>query len=104
MSTTENIERGIAYLDSIDPEWRSRVDLDTLDMAQEQHDVLAQVTGLSFYDAVTAALLSSADSWSDVQLRWAVEHGFALPYIPDEFENRRAWHDLNKAWRAEVQR
>jgi hypothetical protein len=100
----ENIERGVAYLDSIDLEWRSRVDVDTLDMTQEQSDVLAQVTGMSFYDAVAAATLSSGEHWSDGLRRWAIEHGFSLPYISDEDEARQAWHDFTEAWRQEVSR
>lgn len=102
----ENIERGVAYLDTVDLEWRSRVDLETLDMRQDTGDVLAQVLEMSFYDAVTAATLSTGDSWADSLDRWAVEHGFTITYDDtlSEADNDRQWLELTEAWREEIQR
>ena len=44
----EAIERGIAYLDSLEPDWRESVNLDVFDMRSAGNDVLAQVAGLEF--------------------------------------------------------
>jgi hypothetical protein len=102
----EFIERGIAYLDSLDPEWREKIELDTFDMRSAGNDVLAQVTGLEFYDAVTAATLATGESWSDELEFWAVTHGFSLPTDPgqDEDDVDRSWAELTRAWAEEVNR
>lgn len=101
----EAIERGIAYLDSMDPDWRESVNLDVFDMRSAGNDVLAQVTGLEFYDAVTAATLATGDSWSDELESWSVSHGFALPIDPeqDEEDVDRAWVELTRAWAEEIE-
>jgi hypothetical protein len=101
----EAIERGIAYLDSLEPDWRDQVELDTFDMRSSGNDVLAQVTGLTFYDAVTAATLATGDSWSDALDAWAVSHGFALPNDPEQGEDEidRSWDELTKAWVLEIE-
>lgn len=98
----EAIERGIAYLDSLEPDWREMINLDVFDMRSAGNDVLAQVTGLEFYNAVTAATLSTGDSWSDALDAWAVSHGFTLPFDQDEEEAERAWVELTQAWIKEI--
>jgi hypothetical protein len=101
----EAIERGIAYLDSLEPEWREMVNLDVFDMRSAGNDVLAQVTGLEFYDAVTAATLATGDSWSDELESWSVTHGFALANDPeqDEEDVDRTWDELTRAWAEEIE-
>lgn len=46
----ERVNRGIEWLDEVAPEWRDRIDLHTLDLADYHWCVIAQVTDSDFTD------------------------------------------------------
>jgi hypothetical protein len=74
----ESVKRGVALLDEKVPDWRSKIDLATLDMNDTDHCVVGQVTGDFFYTGMKRLFPATTPSTN-----WAAatEHGF---YIPDD--------------------
>lgn len=108
MSTLEEkVAAGVEWLDEAYPDWRTRVVPDTLNMQQSDRDLLSQVTGIGYYDAVAAANQLTGDSFSDEADLWADARGFTihLDKIPggtaeDEFwqDRERQWNRLTELW------
>lgn len=85
--SAESIERGIAMLDSRIADWRERVDLDALDMADAQACLLGQIYG-SLNQGLEA--LEVASSHAD-------HYGFSIPF--NAYEAEALNEKLNDAWR-----
>ena len=94
-SQQTRVARGIEWLDADVPEWWKRVDPDTLDMTNSERCVMAQLTGLTFSDAIRSLR---------VDLYTAVRMGF-ITYYPDSWGYQpQATAELTPLWQAVIRR
>ena len=91
----ERVARGVAILDAIEPEWRSEIDADTLDIAKPEYCIIGQLFGWS--DGVE---LLEYRLGVDFGREWSAEHGFDI--TSDEGWNFTVNHYalLTDAWLA----
>lgn len=94
MDFTEQINNGIALLDSREPNWRDDVDVNTLDLHSLDNCVLGQVFG--DYGRGMEALFGG-ERWMYSEVN--AEHGFEAPER-DENGNyiARPYADLTEQW------
>lgn len=95
----ENARRGAALMDSVDPEWRRKINLAKLELSSCARCVLGQVFG--DYEAGVDNLPVFA-AYED-HGRTAAFYGFELPveirtHWIDERTWRRHWNALREAW------
>lgn len=102
----EEIERGVAVLDNVKPQWYHHVDLDALNLDNCYHCVLGQLFG-DFEDGVSDLRRitgwSGGDGW-----QFAAEYGFSVGVM--EFEDdedldeatARNYDTLTKEWVAAI--
>lgn len=91
----ERVNRGIEWLDEVAPEWRDRIDLRTLDLADYHWCVIAQVAGGEFvkgWEALNGDL-SSNDRERQTML------GFDISRNEYYEGSEKYYGDLNVAWR-----
>jgi hypothetical protein len=80
------IERGIAWLDEVNPDWRDKINLGTLALSSLDHCVLGQVFG-SYEEGIRIAFPNLVNtrpftgSYAEAAARaesyqWAARHGF----------------------------
>jgi hypothetical protein len=96
--------RGAAYLDTVDPDWRTRIDPERLELSDGSHCVLGQLHGefraglvrTRVWDASTAPSLRlfSAASPEDLGFHARTDAGADLAALDYAY--------LNRAWRVEL--
>lgn len=86
---TERIERGAALLDELRPGWRTKVDVEALDVGDCQSCVLGQILG-DYAQRGRIGLEVRAD---------AAEHGFALSFHEVTRGGREPYVALTEEWR-----
>lgn len=103
---TERVQAGINWLDDHRPDWRSMIDLESLDLANPWACVLGQVAGVlggGFSDIVSPRHAKGVHSHNGCILRLmrmsermtgrqAVALGF-------EVDNHYSYRDLDEAWK-----
>lgn len=95
-----NITRGMEFLDEYMPNWRAKVEVDSLNLGEPCRCVLGQVDH-DFYTAMLRAGHAEVDADTGViraDWKWAYEHGFAAVSSLD-FE---AWDVLTDLWRERI--
>lgn len=78
------IEAGMEWLDSVFGDWS--FDIDSLDMNNIYHCVLAQAAGMDYYSACRHFNLSNEDQ---------INLGFTVPIVNDE---DKCWENLKAEW------
>lgn len=96
----ERVEAGVALLDRVDPDWRSKVDYDKLDMGNMGTDVLCQIYG-SYVTALKDLGIPLGEN-QDMDL------GFDSKLV---MEQNASWDTVNeeyaaltKEWKAQIRR
>ena len=89
---TTQIESGMRYLDSVDPGWERKVDVDKLHMWSSHLCVLGQTQGS--YD------LHMIENGFD--MFWAVEHGFLMGPVPHGADWTLATIQWNEEWKSAI--
>lgn len=88
MSTTEEVERGAAWLDAVRPGWELDLDLSDLELSCPENCVLGQLFGMAAYESATflESTYNVANGYGYVEWMlgvadhpdlWMEEHGFA---------------------------
>lgn len=102
LNVRDRVLAGVAFLDETVPDWRERINLDTLDVSSGQNCVLGQVfahkateSGSGFLYAIET--FGGGWEWIDGEWRvWQTDRGFALDGTTSyQHENTV----LNRAWR-----
>lgn len=93
LTVKDRVARGAALLDRRRKNWRSKIDVDSLDMAHGSYCILGQLYG--YYDDAPAYLIGG-----HMLSTLPAENGF------DVYENQgpRAFTNLTKAWQEELSR
>lgn len=80
---TARVRKGAEWLDQMHPGWATRIDPTTLDLRNETSDVLSQVMGISYFDAIAAAAHMPSDYYGPELEIWAQDHGFNAEALHD---------------------
>lgn len=80
------VKRGIKLLDSEVPDWRSKIDLEELDLFWPCHCVLGQATE-GYYTAIGKLDIDPND------------YGFSIPVVLDDRYNSRNYANLTQLWK-----
>ncbi|WP_281783733.1 hypothetical protein [Sinimarinibacterium flocculans] len=95
-SATEAVANGVELLDARVPDWRERIDTDTLNLADFRNCVLGQLGGYTVL----------RDEW-DMSIREAVACGFEASIYFDydtetDADDTYGYLDLTEAWKQEL--
>lgn len=105
MDTVEQrVGRGAAWLDAVYPEWWTRIDLGTLDLAHGCRCVLGQLFGTEQHPNGYATVANHApDDFDNEDVFWTVVHGFLGSSRMDEVALDEAWiAEVKARWEAGV--
>lgn len=91
----ERVARGVAILDEIEPEWRSKIDADTLDIAKCEYCIIGQAFG--WYDGVE---LLEYRLEVDFEREWSARHGFDITTDESWYFTVNHYALLTDAWLA----
>jgi len=89
MTIEARVAAGIAYLNKTEPGWRTRIDLETLDISHDCHCAFAQLYG-RFTD-VSAVKFNS--------LQHAADLGFYAYMAGNSAQSTMEYAELTKAWK-----
>jgi len=99
------VDRGVLYLDNKRPGWPGRVDLSTLDMGNGCFDLLSQVEGVNYRQALVRLGLSDGETRGrDGRQAYPDLAGIPYGYMahasepPQEGIERFGVAELNAAW------
>ena len=99
----EQITKGIAWLDGVQSDWRSKIDPETLNLGSVSSCVLGQTQEDGFMGAVSRGVKGKRQKYGITPKgwQWAIEHGFAAHY-PDgrDYVEGRDYEVLTAEWKA----
>ena len=90
------VRRGIAWLNENKPDWRDRINLETLDLSRADNCVLGHVYG-GFGPGLKAFVSTGCVA------RETEAYGFYYPWLSDPFERERGYNALTETWKALIQ-
>lgn len=94
-----NVQRGVALLDTKNPDWRKKIDPEILDLNECTLCILGQLYG-HYIDGVNELyMVYVAEGGCNNRTVWAAEHGFNLL---DGEDDELIWSILRDSWLAEL--